>query len=207
MSSCRSCNGTATSGGGSGAKYPPHAEGDAGADAGGGGAGAGAGGGAGEEMQIARGGAKMQIVCHYDFEIEGKHFKGGTTRSESHAATALPPSFAGSDIKCSLQQVDRVHTTDGLQLKLFYNEDVFGPNAKLGRLLDGPHDIAMIEVHGKYHYLARTEPILGGRLGLQVINSRQKTLLTGQGDVVTDDRGEMVLYLSFNIVYPWLNCG
>jgi hypothetical protein len=54
----------------------------------------------------------------------------------------------------------------GLRLKLFYDEDIFGSTAKLGRLLDSPHDIAMIQVHDRYHYLARTEPILGGRLGL-----------------------------------------
>ncbi|HUA31586.1 MAG TPA: hypothetical protein VMC03_22095 [Streptosporangiaceae bacterium] len=208
--------------GGGGAKYPTHPQGgDGGAGSVGGDGGhtgdGGIGGDGGDGGRDSRGGggggglgsgrAKMQIVCHYDFEIDGKQFKGGTTRSESRPVTAAPPSFTGSDIRCNLQEVDHVYTTDGLLFKLFYNEDIFGPTAKLERLSDSPHDIAMIQVHDRYHYLARTEPILGGRLGLEVINSRRKTLLTGQGDVVTDDSGEKSLYFSFNIVYPWLNCG
>lgn len=179
MSSCAGCSGTATSVGGGGANFPK------------------GGGDAGPP--------KMQIICHYDLEIEGKHLKGGTTRSESRTVSTPPPKLNGSNIRYNLQEVDHLYTTDGLQFKVFYNDDVFGPEAKLTHLLDGPHDIAVIEFHGKDHFfLARTEPILGGRLGLQIINSKHKTLLVGQGDLVTDNSGKMSLYLSFNIVYPWL---
>lgn len=185
--SCASCTGTATSTGGGGAQSPPSS---------------GAGGDGGTEHK-----PEMNIVCHYEFELDGKSFKGGTTKSESHPMTSLPPEFAGCNIRRYSQHVDHITTTDGLQFKVFYNDDVFGSAPNFRRLLDKAHDIALIEVRNGVHFLARTEPILGGRLGLAIINARRgKTLLIGQGDVVSAGSGGTAIYLSFDLVYPWLSC-
>jgi hypothetical protein len=146
----------------------------------------------------------FEMIFHYDFIIRDKKLRGASTGTKAFQATEHPPTFPGSNIKCDLSSVHSISMTDNdLQLKVFLNEELFGVNGNLSRLMDESHDIALIEGCPGHWFLARTEPSADGMLGFTIVTHQHKTRFIGRGDVVNVDGHGQRLYVTFQTMFPF----
>lgn len=130
----------------------------------------------------------MTLLLNFEFTLRSGEVVRGTSLYKTFELQEHQPDFPGSDIKCDLERVEVVVTTDPrIRPKIFWREDVFGVNGN-GLLLteerDGvPLDIALIEALEGQVWILRSEPTLDQRIGITISNSNGKVLFTGIGDL------------------------
>lgn len=130
----------------------------------------------------------MTLLLNFEFILRDGEVARGTSLYKTREPQKRQPDFPGSDIKCDLERVEVVVTTDlRIRPKIFWRDDVFGKNGN-GLLLteerDGiPLDIALIEALEGQVWILRSEPTLDNRIGITISNSKGKVLFTGIGDL------------------------
>lgn len=132
------------------------------------------------------------VTFAYEFVLPNGEPLKGATLGISVGAEKRQPEFHGSEIKCDLERVFTLKTSNaGLNPKIFWADDIFGAEGDgllmLGHHQGVPHDIALLQVHENETWIARSEPTLDKRLAITVSNQKNKVLLLGVGDLVEVD--------------------
>lgn len=130
----------------------------------------------------------MTLLLNFEFMLRDGEIVRGTGLYKTVQPQRYQPDFPGTDIKCDLERVEVIVTTDPrIRPKVFWREDVFGVNGN-GLLLteerDGvPLDIALVEALEGQVWIVRSEPTLDSRIGITISNTNGKVLFTGIGDL------------------------
>lgn len=125
------------------------------------------------------------MFINYEFLLKGGKITRGTTKRKVIESHKCQPEFPGSDIRCDLERVEAIVTSDDLyRPRIFWSDEVFGVHGN-GRLLkEAQLDIALIDIPDCQTWLMRSEPTLDDMVGLTVINSKGRLLFAGIGDLV-----------------------
>lgn len=126
------------------------------------------------------------LISYEFYSREGEPIRGSTLYTEI-VEDKRQPEFPGSDIRCDLQRVEAVTTSDGhFSPRVYWRDDVFGTEGSPDILLedrDGvPLDIALVQLREGETWIVRAEPTMNNRIGVTISNSR-KPLFVGVGDL------------------------
>jgi hypothetical protein len=170
----------------------------------------------------------MPLVASYEFTLKGGEVIRGATLYSKTERQEKQPHFPGSNIRCDLERVEVIHTSDArFRPRIFWSDQIFGKdgNAQLLKELrnEGPLDIALVEVQKDCQpWIVRSEPTLDDRIGITVSSSKGQVLFTGIGDLTpvefTPRKPELkprqghILTFVFREVYSWrmynpMDCG
>jgi hypothetical protein len=169
----------------------------------------------------------MALLASYEFTLrDGEVLRGATLYTELRPEKEQPE-FPGSDIRCDLEHVEVVTTSDRrFTPRIYWSDEVFGPQGNAELLMqdrDGvPLDIALFYVRRGQTWIVRAEPTMDDRVGISIANRNGKVLFTGIGDVTPveftplrpglEPKSGHVLTFTFNEVYKWrrsspMSCG
>lgn len=158
------------------------------------------------------------VTFTYEFIHENAPALKGATLGLEIGPEKAQPNFRESKIRCDLQNVFKLVTTNaGIAPKIFWEDEVFGSNGNALLLLQkgAPRDIALIAIHENEAWLARSELTLDKRLAITVVSEANKLLFVGTGDVIEVDlkpmkpglppkKGHQVI-VTLHEVYPWMS--
>jgi hypothetical protein len=168
----------------------------------------------------------MPMLASYEFILrDGEVLRGATLYSELRREE-YQPDFPGSDIRCDLERVEVIATSDERFMpKIFWSDEVFGESGDAA-LLTGdrqdPLDIGLIQIREDQVWIIRSEPTIDDRIGISVFNDRGKVLFTGVGDLTPVEYSPLrhglppkkghVLTFTFHEVFKWrrsspMECG
>ena len=135
----------------------------------------------------------MSILFSYRFVNEDAKRLDGTTLWSHDRPEKTQPKFPRTSIKCDLERVTHVETSEGvLAVKIYWSDEIFGSDGNGLLLKEGkpggpPRDIALLELHAGQAWIVRSEPTLDDRIGVVVANVYGMPLMAGVGDLTPVD--------------------
>ena len=150
-------------------------------------------------------GAKMfEAIILYDFVHDGKHLKGASWSIEKEHAK-VQPNFPEAKLKCDLDDIDIIKMNDDIKVKIYWAKDIFGSDGDIMLLKKEPKELALVELCEGQMLLARSEPTVDDRIGLQISNKYNKVLFFGVGDLVQEpyNSQEYHFVVHFRELYSW----
>jgi hypothetical protein len=160
---------------------------------------------------------RMALLATYKFALKGGEIIRGATLYTKIEPKECQPEFPGSDIRCDLERVNVVITSNPRFVpNIFWSDEIFGTKGDARLLCQGddmPRDIALIEIPGCQTWIMRSEPTADERIGITIANTKGRVLFTGIGDITAVEfiplkahlrpKQGHVFTFSFNAVYPW----
>jgi hypothetical protein len=160
----------------------------------------------------------MTLIATYEFTLkDGEVIRGATLYTELRQHDRQPE-FPGSNIRCDLERVEVIVTSDSrFTPKIFWSDEVFGTNGNAQLMREDregvPLDIALLEIREGQTWIMRSEPTMDDRIGITISNDKGKVLFTGLGDLTpveyTPLRPDLkpkqgnIFTFSFSEVYKW----
>jgi hypothetical protein len=158
------------------------------------------------------------LLANYKLIVEGGKALQGSILSLSVEQHSRHPEVPGSELRCDLERVYRVHATHKqFSPRIFWSDEVFGPRGSLEPLKRPVHhsalDIGLIQVHHDEYWVIRSEPTWDDRYGIGVYNEAGRVLFVGVGQLAPVDYRPLLaglapknghaLTIHFNNVFTW----